>query len=131
MAEQWRSGSGCFPSQKHDSTLQLYRGSDKTQGLRSKRYPWRRVLHNAENGEGFVFGIYKNLERLHVFAFSEPVYSDKVWLMSRCGRPSNLPDSRSQGKNHRHRSKVSSAGAEEFDSQVNVLFRVEYNTKQF
>lgn len=92
-----------------------------------RRYPWRRVLYNGENGEGLIFGIYKTAEREHIFAFSEPVYAEKIWLVKRCDHPfafNQLQDLKGktigivQG---------SSAGVE-FDSQVNLLFKAEYNT---
>ena len=90
-------------------------------------YPWRRLLQNGESGEGLIFGIYKTPERSQIFAFSEPVYSDKIWLVSRCADRmifNNLQDLKGktigiiQG---------SSAG-DEFDKQVNILFKAEYNT---
>jgi polar amino acid transport system substrate-binding protein len=92
-----------------------------------RHYPWRRLLQNGENGEGLLFGIYKTPERSQIFAFSEPVYSDKIWLVSRCADRmifNNLQDLKGktigiiQG---------SSAG-DEFDRQVNILFKAEYNT---
>ena len=92
-----------------------------------RHYPWRRLLQNGESGEGLIFGIYKTPERSQIFAFSEPVYSDKIWLVSRCADRmifNNLQDLKGktigiiQG---------SSAG-EEFDKQGNILFKAEYNT---
>jgi len=127
MAEQRGDRDQVLPLTKN--MIQLFNFIEDATKLKVevKRYPWRRVLHNAENGEGFVFGIYKNPERLHVFAFSEPVYSDKVWLMSRC--EDHLTYNSIQDLKGKTIGIVqgSSAG-EEFDSQVNVLFRAEYNT---
>jgi polar amino acid transport system substrate-binding protein len=90
-------------------------------------YPWRRLLKNGENGEGLVFGIYKTPERSQIFAFSEPVYSDKIWLVSRCADRmifNNLQDLKGKTIGI---IPGSSAG-DEFDKQVNILFKPEYNT---
>ncbi len=92
-----------------------------------RRYPWRRLLQNGENGEGLIFGIYKTPERSQVFTFSEAVYSDKIWLVSRCA------DHMTFNKLQDLKGKTigiiqgSSAG-DEFDKQVNILFTAEYNT---
>ncbi len=127
MAEQRGDRDQVLPLAKN--VIQLFNYLEEATKLKIevRRYPWRRVLHNAENGEGFIFGIYKTAERQHTFAFSEAVYSDKIWLMSRCEDRlvyNTLQDLKGktigivQG---------SSAG-DEFDSEVNRLFRAEYNT---
>ncbi|WP_395011118.1 substrate-binding periplasmic protein, partial [Undibacterium sp.] len=92
-----------------------------------RRYPWRRVLHNGENGEGLIFGIYKTPERLKLFHFSEPVYSDKVWLVSRCDNSFNFTSLQDLKGKSIGIVQGSSAG-DEFDSQVNIIFKAEYNT---
>ena len=127
MAEQRGDRDQVLPLTKN--VIQLFNYLEDTTKLKIevRRYPWRRVLHNAENGEGFVFGIYKTAERLQVYNFSEPVYSDKIWLMTRC------EDKLNYNGIHDLKGKTigivqgSSAG-DEFDSQVNVLFKAEYNT---
>src|SRR5450830_418325 len=47
------------------------------------RYPLPRILVNVKNGEGIVFGLSKNSERLAQYVFSEPVYANTVWLVKR------------------------------------------------
>lgn len=92
-----------------------------------RRYPWRRVLYNGANGEGLIFGIYKTAERERTFAFSEPVYAEKIWLVKRCADPFVF--------NQMHDLKgktigivLGSSAGHDFDSQVNLLFKAEYNT---
>lgn len=127
MAEQRGDRDQVLPLTKNVIQLFNYLEDATKLKIEVRRYPWRRVLHNAENGEGFVFGIYKTAERLQVYSFSEPVYSDKIWLMTRC------EDKLNYNNIHDLKGKTigivqgSSAG-DEFDSQVNVLFKAEYNT---
>lgn len=92
-----------------------------------RRYPWRRVLYNGENGEGLIFGIYKTAEREHIFAFSEPVYAEKIWLIKRCDQPFSFNQLQDLKGKTIGIVQGSSAGVE-FDSQVNLLFKAEYNT---
>lgn len=92
-----------------------------------RRYPWRRVLYNGENGEGLIFGIYKTPEREQVFAFSEPVYAEKIWLVKRCADPFTFTQMQDLKGKTIGIVQGSSAGFE-FDSQVNLLFKAEYNT---
>jgi polar amino acid transport system substrate-binding protein len=92
-----------------------------------RRYPWRRLLQNGERGEGLIFGIYKTPERSQTFAFSEPVYSDKIWLVTRCADRLIFNDLQDLKGKTIGFTQGSSAG-EEFDKQVNVLFKAEYNT---
>jgi polar amino acid transport system substrate-binding protein len=82
-----------------------------------RHYPWRRVLYNGENGEGIIFGIYKTPSRIKIFNFSEPVYTDKVWLVSLCKK--QFPFNKIQDLVGKKIGIVpgSSAG-EEFDNQV-------------
>lgn len=127
MAEQKGDHDQVLPVTKN--VLQLFNYIEQASNLKFdiRRYPWRRVLHNAANGEGLIFGIYKTPERAQIYLFSEPVYSDKIWLIYRCEDPftfNKIADLKGktigivQG---------SSAG-DEFDSQVNSLFKAEYNT---
>ncbi len=127
MPEQKGERDQILPLTKN--ILQLFNYLEETAKIDFdiRRYPWRRVLHNGENGEGLIFGIYKTAERLKIFHFSEPVYTDKVWLVSRC--ESNFVFNTLQDLKGKTIGIVqgSSAG-EEFDRQVNVSFKAEYNT---
>lgn len=46
-------------------------------------YPMQRLLRNAKAGEGVVFGLSKNSERLQSFRYSDAIYSNYVWLVTR------------------------------------------------
>lgn len=92
-----------------------------------RRYPWKRALENAKNGEGIVFGISKTPDRLHNFIFSEPMFSDQTWLVTRC-------DSRFEFKKLQDlKGKTigivrGASSGDEFDQKSNILFTVEDDT---
>jgi polar amino acid transport system substrate-binding protein len=92
-----------------------------------RHYPWRRLLQNGENGEGLIFGIYKTPERSQIFTFSEPIYADKIWLVSRCADHMTFNSLQDLKGKTIGIIQGSSAG-DEFDKQVNILFKAEYNT---
>ncbi|MFC0351604.1 substrate-binding periplasmic protein [Undibacterium danionis] len=127
MAEQKGDRDQALPLTKN--VLQLFNYIEQTGKLKLdvRRYPWRRVLHNATNGEGLVFGIYKTPERLQIYIFSEPVYSDKIWLVYRC-EDSFTFNSVADLKGKTIGIVQGSSAGDEFDSQVNQLFKAEYNT---
>ncbi len=127
MAEQRGDRDQVLPLAKNVIQLFNYLEDATKFKIEVRRYPWRRVLHNAENGEGFIFGIYKTPERQQIFAFSEPVYSDKIWLMSRC-EDKLIYNGIQDLKGKTIGIVQGSSAGEEFDSQVNNLFRAEYNT---
>lgn len=92
-----------------------------------KYYPWKRVLHNGENGEGIIFGIYKTPERERVFTFSEPVYSDFVYLVMLCDGAFKFKTVADLKGKTIGMSPGASAGAE-FDREVGVTIKPEYNS---
>ena len=47
--------------------------------------PWKRSYENALNGQGAIVGLSKNQERLSLFDYSEPLYVDRVVLVTRKG----------------------------------------------
>ena len=49
-----------------------------------KFVPWKRALQSAIEGKGFVFGASQTPERLQYLVFSEPIYIDNVWIVTRC-----------------------------------------------
>lgn len=53
-------------------------------GLRLEvvRLPWNRALLKAAQGEGLVYGISKNRERLQVYAYSQPILTARVWAIT-------------------------------------------------
>ena len=86
--------------------------------------PWKRALISARNGEGFLYGASKNPERAGYLKFSEPIYSDSVWLVKRCDNSLKFE--------HLYDLKDKSIGVirgasygEEFDRAANVIFKAE------
>jgi polar amino acid transport system substrate-binding protein len=57
-----------------------------------KRYPWTRLLQHAENGEGLVWAMTKNQERLRIFHYSEPIFRRYVWIATRSDASFNFSD---------------------------------------
>ncbi|MFZ6736026.1 substrate-binding periplasmic protein [Undibacterium sp. Ji42W] len=89
-----------------------------------RRYPWTRLLVNAKNGEGIVFGLSKNRERLQVYQFSEAIYANYVWLVTRSDAGftyNNMLDLKGKTVGVIR----GTSYGDEFDSQRNVLFQVE------
>jgi polar amino acid transport system substrate-binding protein len=92
-----------------------------------RRYPWKRALENTKNGEGIIFGISKTPERLQKFIFSEPVFTDQIWLVTRCD--SVFEFKKLQDLKGKTIGIVRGASfGDEFDQQSNVLFKVEDDT---
>lgn len=92
-----------------------------------KYYPWKRVLLSGENGEGIIFGIYKTKEREQIFTFSEPVYSDFVYLVMRCDAAFKFKTIADLKGKTIGMSPGASAG-DEFDREVGVTIKPEYNS---
>ncbi|MFZ6743228.1 substrate-binding periplasmic protein [Undibacterium sp. JH2W] len=94
-----------------------------------RRYPLPRVVENIGKGEGLGFGLSKSSERLKTMRYSEPVFSDFVWVVVRDDsrmRYSGIQDL--QGK---------AVGivrgirfGDEIDKMRNVLFKVEEDQPQ-
>lgn len=92
-----------------------------------QRQPWKRALDKAFAGEGMIFGISKTTERLKHLNFSEAFYDDNVWLVTRCD--SQFPFTSLLDLKSKKIGVVRGASAgEEFDSQANLLFKVEDDT---
>lgn len=89
-----------------------------------RNYPWNRAVLNAGNGEGLIFGLSITSERSKIFHFSEPVYYNYLWLVTRSDATfpfATLNDLKGKkigiirGSNY----------GDEFDQQKNKLFTVE------
>ncbi|HTD06204.1 substrate-binding periplasmic protein [Undibacterium sp.] len=93
-------------------------------GFEVRRYPWKRLIQNLNSGEGLAFGLSKNAVRLQTLHFSEPVYVNYVWLVTRSDAAfpfSAMPDLKGKSLGV---SRGSSFG-DEFDRQKNILFTAE------
>lgn len=92
-----------------------------------KRQPWKRALDKAMAGEGLIFGVSKTKERLKVLNYSELLYEDGVWLVTRCD--ATFPFKTLEDLKGKTIGVVRGASSgEEFDAQANKLFRVEDDT---
>ncbi|MFZ6679452.1 substrate-binding periplasmic protein [Undibacterium sp. Tian12W] len=89
-----------------------------------RRYPWTRLLVNAKNGEGIIFGLSKNRERLQTYQFSEAIYANYVWLVTRSDASFSY-NSMLDLKGKTVGVIRGTSYGDEFDSQRNVLFQVE------
>ncbi len=89
-----------------------------------RRYPWTRLLVNAKNGEGIIFGLSKNRERLQTYQFSEAIYANYVWLVTRSDASFNY-NSMLDLKGKTVGVIRGTSYGDEFDSQRNVMFQVE------
>ncbi len=117
------AGTGISPQPALRNTVEFVeRGLDV--GFEVRRYPWKRLLQNLNNGEGLAFGLSKNSERLQTLRFSEPVYVNYVWLVTRSDTTfpfSSMQDLKGKSLGV---SRGSSFG-DEFDRQKNILFTAE------
>ena len=78
-------------------------------------------------GEGLIFGVSKPKNGSKVLNFSEALYEDQIWLVTRCD--SMFPFRTLQDLKGKTIGVVRGASSgEEFDAQANKLFRVEDDT---
>ncbi len=127
MSEQRGDRFQLLPLQSPVAQLLRYLEEAMRRKINIKYYPWKRVLHNGENGEGIIFGIYKTKEREQIFIFSEPVYSDYVYLVTRCDDAFSFKSIADLKGKTIGMSPGASAG-EEFDREVGVSIKPEYNS---
>ncbi|MFZ6655137.1 substrate-binding periplasmic protein [Undibacterium sp. TJN19] len=92
-----------------------------------RRYPWTRLLVNARNGEGIVFGLSRTRERLTIFHFSEPIYANYVWLVTRSDATFTF-NSMQDLKGKTVGIVRGTSYGDEFDANRNSLFQVEEDT---
>ncbi|MFZ6861853.1 substrate-binding periplasmic protein [Undibacterium sp. Ji67W] len=88
------------------------------------RYPLTRILAYTKNGEGLVFGLSKNRERLSQLVFSEAIYANTVWMITRSDNTFNF-DSITDLKGKTIGIVRGASYGDDFDKQSNVLFKVE------
>jgi ABC-type amino acid transport substrate-binding protein len=94
------------------------------QKLLIERYPWMRAIKLAETEKKLIFGFSYTTERAKTFRFSEPLYYNNIWLITRSD--STFPFKTLQdlkGKSIGILRGASYGGA--FDEQKNKMFRVE------
>jgi ABC-type amino acid transport substrate-binding protein len=127
MSEELDERNHMIPIKPEIVRFVQYIGKASGLELEVRRYPWKRAVSNAAEGEGLIFGISKTAERLRHFKFSDPVFSDSAWLITPCdatftynritdlkGKTIGIVRGTSYG--------------EEFDTESQTLFKLEYDT---
>lgn len=92
-----------------------------------RRYPWKRALENAAQGEGMLFGISKTQERLRSFKFSLPLFTDRAWLVTLCAARLRFHSVQDLKGKTIGIVRGTSYG-DEFDRLSGILFKVEDDT---
>lgn len=92
-----------------------------------RRYPWKRAVENAANGEGLIFGISKTRERQRLFKFSLPIFADQALLVTLCSAKFSY-NAVNDLKGKTIGIVRGTSYGEEFDRLSNVLFKVEDDT---
>ncbi|MFZ6751391.1 substrate-binding periplasmic protein [Undibacterium sp. Ren11W] len=105
-------------------TMFTYFEQDMGVKFEIKRYPWSRLMQHAKNGEGLVWAMTKNQERLRIFHYSQPIFRRYVWIATRSDASfkfSSLTDLKGKTLGL-----VRGASyGDEFDEQKGKLFQVE------
>ncbi|MES2047348.1 MAG: ABC transporter substrate-binding protein [Pseudomonadota bacterium] len=127
LSEEVDEKNGLIPLPKETTAIIQYLEATIDLHFELRRYPWKRALEQAKNGEGLIFGISKTTDRLRKYAFSEPVYIDQTWLVTRCDTTFTFNDLQDlKGKTIGVVRGASSGEA--FDQLANVLFKIEDDT---
>lgn len=127
MSEELDAQGKVLPLAQHIQAIFSYLEKQTGLKLEVRRYPWKRALDMAFNGEGIIFGISKTAEREKNLIFSSPLFSDKVYLVTRCDQTfkyQQLSDLKGKviglvrGTSYGY----------EFDKQAGKLFQIEADT---
>lgn len=92
--------------------------------LTLQSYPWKRALDMAKQGQGFLYGASQTPERLQYLLFSEPIFTDYAWLVTRCDARFSYRELNDLKGKTLGIVRDTSYGAA-FDEQMNKLFKVE------
>jgi hypothetical protein len=92
-----------------------------------ERLPWKRALSRTIAGDGFLFGVSKTKERLQVLDFSEPLFEDHAWLVTRCDCQFSFK-TLADLKNKTIGIVRGTSVGEAFDAEANKSFRIEDDT---
>ncbi len=94
--------------------------------LEVRKMQWKRALLAAQQGQGVLYGAAITPERLQTLRFSEPIYAEYVWLVTRCDQQfpfRQLADL--QGKT------LGMLGASSFGAEIDAakdqLFKTDYD----
>ncbi|WP_374517642.1 substrate-binding periplasmic protein [Undibacterium squillarum] len=113
------------------ATAQLFRRLSEATGLqfRIQPYPWKRALEQAYEGEGLLFGASPTPERERKLLFSDPVYTERVSIITLCDKTFPFRQMRDLKGKTLGVVNGTSYGAE-FDRLSHSLFRVENDTSR-
>lgn len=127
MSEELDAQGKLVPLAKHVRAIFNYLEKQTGLELEIRRYPWKRALEMAINGEGIIFGISKTEEREKSLIFTSALYTDSVYLVTRCDQTFKYQQIRDLSGKVIGMVRGTSYGAE-FDSQIGKLFKVEADT---
>lgn len=72
-----------IPIKEDIRQLLLFLEREANVSFKIEYYPMARLLSQVKNGDGLGFGLSKNSERLETMRFSEPIYANYVWIVTR------------------------------------------------
>lgn len=109
--------------------LTLLHYLEKTLSLRFEvnRVPWRRAMDNALKSDSVLMGMSPTKERLRKYVLSDAINANGNWLITRCDASFRFQDI-----NDLHGKLIGvvagTTAGDEFDEQINILFKVENDT---
>jgi len=127
MSEELDGKGKVIPLSKEVMDLLRYLEQHSKLTFEVRRYPWKRAVENAANGEGLIFGISKTRERQRLFKFSQPIFADQALLVTLCSAKFSY-NAVSDLKGKTIGIVRGTSYGEEFDRLSNVLFKVEDDT---
>ena len=116
-----------IPIKEDIRQLLLFLEREANVSFKIEYYPMARLVNQIKTGDGIGFGLSKNSERLETMRFSDPIYANYVWIVTRKTNTfpfSNIDDLK--GKTIGVMRGVSYG--DEFDQKKNDVFTVEEDT---
>ncbi len=127
MSEELDANGKVLPLASHIRGIFNYLEKQTGLSLEVRRYPWKRALEMAFNGEGIIFGISKTQEREKSLVFSTALYADSVYLVTRCDQTFKYQQVSDLKGKIIGMVRGTSYGSD-FDNQIGKLFKVESDT---
>lgn len=115
------------PLAKPSVELLRYIAKDLNLHFDVKRVPWKRAMDNALASDIVLMGMSITTERKKKFIFSDPINANGNWLITRCDAKFKF-DSLYDLKGKLIGVVLGTSAGEEFDMQMNTLFRIENDT---
>jgi polar amino acid transport system substrate-binding protein len=124
MSEQLDQAGHNLPISSHTLRLVDFLEHELKLKIKVVFSPWARVMQNGEQGLGLIYGISKTVERERIFNFSDPIFQQRVWLISLCEKQFNFHTIKDL-KNKTISISRASTVSEEFDKEAGILFKVD------